>query len=190
MPDLVPAVVPEGTLRGRPQPLLDAGGLHLRPWEPADVDALVTAYADPAIQQWHARSMTPDEAADWIARWACNWQDETAASWAVTSDGVVVGRAGLRGIRLGEGWAEVAYWTTAPARGRGVAGRALDALTRWAFDDVGLHRLELNHATSNLASCAVATRAGYAVEGTRRSQLRHADGWHDMHLHARLADDR
>jgi [ribosomal protein S5]-alanine N-acetyltransferase len=33
----------------------------------------------------------------------------------------------------------------------------------------------------------VAAKAGYKLEGTKRSGLLHADGWHDMHLHARIA---
>jgi hypothetical protein len=33
----------------------------------------------------------------------------------------------------------------------------------------------------------VVVRAGYALEGTKRSAARLADGWHDMHLHTRLA---
>ncbi|MEU1023512.1 GNAT family protein, partial [Streptomyces sp. NPDC005904] len=53
----------------------------------------------------------------------------------------------------------------------------------------GLHRLELTHATANEASCRVALKAGFPAEGTKRSALLHADGWHDMHLHARIAGD-
>jgi len=29
---------------------------------------------------------------------------------------------------------------------------------------------------------------GFALEGTRVRSVLHDDGWHDMHLHARLAD--
>jgi hypothetical protein len=32
--------------------------------------------------------------------------------------------------------------------------------------------------------------AGYRLEGIKRSEALHGDGWHDMHLHARLAADR
>jgi RimJ/RimL family protein N-acetyltransferase len=35
----------------------------------------------------------------------------------------------------------------------------------------------------------VAAKAGFDLEGTLRSAMRHPDGWHDMHLHARLAGD-
>jgi RimJ/RimL family protein N-acetyltransferase len=35
----------------------------------------------------------------------------------------------------------------------------------------------------------VAAKAGFTAEGTLRSALLHADGWHDMHLHARVQGD-
>ena len=120
-----------------------------------------------------------------VAR-AAGWAVETRADWAVTSDGAVAGRAGFRVVDLAEGWAEVAYWVLPAARGRGVAPRAVAVLTDWAFA-LGLHRLELRHATANEASCRVAERSGYPLEGVARSSVLHEDGWHDMHVHARLA---
>lgn len=62
-------------------------------------------------------------------------------------------------------------------------------IQRWHARTIeSLHRLELEHAVDNTASCRVALKAGYAYEGTRRSAALHADGWHDMHLHAHLQD--
>ena len=66
---------------------------------------------------------------------------------------------------------------------RGAASDATRAVSGWAFESIGLHRLELLHSVQNVPSCGVAGRAGFVLEGTRRSSL-HADGWHDMHLHA------
>ena len=186
MPLLVEPHLPAGSINRRPQPTLDLGDLVVRPWSSADVDAVVEAYADTAIQQWHARTMTPAEADRWIARWTSEWSAETGASWAVAAGHVVLGQVGLRLIDLAEGNAHISYWVRPEARGRGHAPRALAALTAWSLGELGLHRLELNHATGNEASCRVATKAGYAVEGTKRSQGLHADGWHDMHMHARL----
>jgi RimJ/RimL family protein N-acetyltransferase len=101
----------------------------------------------------------------------------------------VLGQISLRTLDLAEGLAEISYWVAPAARGRQVAARALEVLSRWAFDVVGLHRIEVQHSTRNPASCRVAERAGYPAEGIKRSQALHVDGWHDMHLHARLADD-
>jgi RimJ/RimL family protein N-acetyltransferase len=74
------------------------------------------------------------------------------------------------------------------ARGRGVASVALAAMCRWAFDDLGLHRLDLVHSEHNPASCAVATRNGFEHEGLMRHFGLHDDGWHDYHRHARIRD--
>ena len=44
------------------------------------------------------------------------------------------------------------------------------------------------HSTRNEASCRVAAGAQFLAEGTKRSACLHLDGWHDMHLHARVND--
>ena len=176
-------------MSGRAQPVLYADELTLRPWRAGDVPDLVAAYADPAIQRWHTRSMTADEAAAWVTSANRGWIRETGANWAVTDGGAVVARMSLRTIDLAEGLAGFGYWVMPAARGRSVAPRALQAVGRWAFDDLGLHRLELEHSTANPSSCRVAAKAGYRLESTKRSQARHADGWHDMHVHVLLDED-
>jgi RimJ/RimL family protein N-acetyltransferase len=172
-----------------PQPEISANGIELRPWRPSDRPAVMAAFADPAIQRWHCRSMTDHEAAEWIDSWPGRWRDETDAAWAVLDAGNVVGQVGLRRVNLAEGLAAVSYWVLPVARGRRVAPRALGALTGWSFRTLGLHRLELSHSTANPASCQVAQHAGFVAEGTKRREARHADGWHDMHLHSRLSTD-
>ncbi|WP_329215748.1 GNAT family N-acetyltransferase [Streptomyces sp. NBC_01485] len=193
MPYTAGSVLPAGTLSGTPQPVLRTGdGLLLRPWRAEDAPAVYAAFQDPAMHQWHVRSADcEEEVAGWIEAWRKGWAGERNAQWAVadTDTGELLGRVALRSIDLGDGVAEVAYWTTKAARGRGVAPRATTALTRWALDEIGFHRLELMHATANEASCRVATKAGFTLEGTRRSAALHQDGWHDMHLHARVQGD-
>ena len=188
MPRLVLPVLPAGSLATLAQPVLPGAGFVLRPWRPEDAPAVAAAYRDPAIQLWHARSLSLDEAAAWIGRWPERWQAENGAGWAVADDRVL-GQISLRTLDLAEGMAEISYWVVPAARGRQVAARALTVLGRWAFDVLGLHRIEVQHSTRNPASCRVAERAGYPAEGTKRSQALHADGWHDMHLHARVAGD-
>ncbi|OAH11231.1 GNAT family N-acetyltransferase [Streptomyces jeddahensis] len=193
MPSLIPDVVAPGTLAGRKQPTLTTdGGLVVRPWADSDAPAVLEAFQDPTMHQWHALTAESEaETAAWIEEWRQAWQGERHAFWAVADadSDQLVGRVALRAIELADGVAYIAYWTMPHARGRGVAPQAVTALTRWAFDEIGLHRLELTHATGNEASCRVATKTGYALEGTKRSAELHADGWHDMHLHARVQGD-
>ncbi|AUG75633.1 acetyltransferase [Kitasatospora sp. MMS16-BH015] len=190
--DAVPIVLPAGRLAAMVQPVLPLTAEHvIRPWRAEDAAALVAAATDPAIRQWN-RLHAPDEASARarIARMQARWQSEEAAIWAIApADGPAIGLIGLGGLDLTEGGAELVYWLLPAARGRGLALTALRTLTRWALADLGLHRLTLCHSTANPASCRVAEKAGYTAEGTLRSALLHADGWHDQHLHAFVQGD-
>lgn len=186
MPYLAAPAVAPGSLAAHDQPVLRGAGLVARPWSAADVDALVVAYSDPDIQQWHARSMDALEASEWVAAQAAHWTAERRVDWAVVDlDDAVVGRASLSTMNLADGVAGAGYWVMPDARGQGVAGAALAMVADWAFT-VGFVRIEVEHSTRNPASCRVATKAGYPVEGVRRASAKHADGWHDMHVHARV----
>ena len=201
MPSLVSPVVAAGALARLDQPVLAGPGLTLRPWRATDASVVAAAYDEPGIRQWHSRSMTVDEALAWIGDWPQRWRREAGAGWAIVdaggdgvNDGVdgvggVLGQISLRSIDLAGGLAEISYWVLPEARGRGLAAAALGVLTEWAFGVLGLHRIEVLHSTRNEASCRVAQRAGYPYEATLRSNVLHADGWHDMHLHARVAGD-
>ncbi len=186
MPKL-PPYLEKGALSNRVQPDLAADGLTLRPWDDRDVGAVIDAFTDPDIELWNRRRIDNEaEAREWIGQWRQRWEADTAACWAVcdAASGKVLGRMALSRIEPYEGVGIIGYWVLPAARGRGVAPVALDAVTSWAFDDLGLKRLELAHSVHNQPSCRVAEKAGYEQEATLKSALRHADGWHDMHLHA------
>jgi ribosomal-protein-alanine N-acetyltransferase len=175
------------TFDGRVQPVLVGGGLYVRPWAAPDAPAVLAAFADPGIQRWHRLRLESErEADDWVTRAVGRWATGKSVSWAVTEGNDVLGQVGLRTVNLFEGQAQLSYWTVPAARGRAVAPRAGALVTEWSFTVAGLHRLELQHSVRNLASCRVADRIGYRLEGTMREQLQHDDGWHDTHLHARL----
>jgi RimJ/RimL family protein N-acetyltransferase len=189
VPELRAPVVPAGTFGSRPQPTIEREGLVIRPWLEDDAPVLVRAYADPEIRRWHVRTMDEAEAREWVLERHARWRAEAGGDWAVLAGQTPAGRVAVHGLDLHEGSGEVGYWVLPEQRGRGLAALALGALCEWLFDAGGLRRLELDHSTANPASCRVALNAGFAVEGVRRAAVLHEDGWHDMHLHARLAGD-
>lgn len=186
-----PPVIEPGSLAASAQPRLSADGLLLRPWEAADAPVFLSAYEDPALRRWHTRRPTSEaQVVEWFDGYRQDWERERGAHWAVTGDGGrVLGRIALRGLDFDDGVAWVGYWVLPAARGAGVATRALAAVSSWALDGIGFHRLELEHSTLNDASCGVARKAGYLLEGTKRRAAVHDDGPHDMHLHARVRGD-
>ncbi|MER8115690.1 GNAT family N-acetyltransferase [Streptomyces sp. NPDC094031] len=188
----IPDVVPAGRMADGGQLVLGlAQGVELRPWSPDDADALLTAARDPAISRWNLFTVADHaDARRRIERMRERWRDETGAVWAIArSGGPAIGLIGLNDIDLAGGAAELVYWLLPGARGAGLAVGATRRLARWSLDELGLHRLRLCHSTANPASCRVAEKAGFAFEGTMRDALLHADGWHDQHLHARVAGD-
>ncbi|MFJ8608082.1 GNAT family N-acetyltransferase [Streptomyces sp. NPDC093675] len=185
-------VIAPGSLGGSPQPVLSAAGdLLLRPWEGSDAPVFLAAYQDVGIRRWHTRRPSSEaQARDWFDAYRQDWKREKGGHWAITRGGrEVLGRIALRGLDFDDGTAGVAYWVLPAARGAGAASHGLLALTAWALDEVGFCRLELDHSTRNHASCRVATKSGYLLEGTKRSAAVHDDGRHDMHLHARIRGD-
>jgi [ribosomal protein S5]-alanine N-acetyltransferase len=188
------------------QPEIDAGDLLLRPWRRGDAAGVVRAWADPGILRWgRYGAVVPglENVEQWVDWNHDQWHFGQRAGFAVcATGGELVGSIVLRGYAGSTGDAgqhgdtgEAGYWIVPEWRGRGAAALGLGALSGWAFSPtdaggLGLRRIELRHSVANPASCRVATKAGYAHEGTLRGSMRYADGeWHNEHLHARLFSD-
>lgn len=162
----------------------------LRRWLPADVGDLADALlgsTDLDRQVPAAALAGPQGRIDVV---------ETMAAWgpadhylAVELDGRVVGTVAACAVEHRHGTAWISYWLAEPARGQGLATRALATMAVVAFDELGLHRLELGHRVDNPASCAVARRAGFLAEGVERGKLRYGDRRFDVETHARLRGD-
>ena len=147
------------------------------------------------------RGMTDPVAARWAAAAPCERRGDALRMLAGSGDGratavgVRVGRrggrrarrrrSGLRGINTTDWFASAAYWVLPELRGRGIAPRALRAATTYGFEVLGLHRVQLQHALANTASCRVAEKAGFALESVQRESVLLAEGFVDEHEHVR-----
>ena len=100
-----------------------------------------------------------------------------------------VGQMHLFEIQWGSRWsASAGYWLDRGATGRGLATWALAMVIDHAFQDVGLHRVEVNVRPENTTSLAVARRLGLPEEGLRRGLI-HVDGaWRDHLTFAMTAE--
>ncbi|HEY6595411.1 MAG TPA: GNAT family N-acetyltransferase, partial [Asanoa sp.] len=169
---------------------LAADGLLLRPFEESDAPEVLRALRDPDVAAWSPADQQPPRLADaqqWVAQRA-NWSSEDHVSFAVVlaDSGVLAGSVSLFKLDRLNSCADIGYWVMPEARGRGIAATSTAAVTRWALSAGRIFRVQLFHAVDNPASCRVATRAGFALEGTLRSSYRYGDGaLHDEHLHSR-----
>ena len=61
--------------------------------------------------------------------------------------------------------AEIGYWLTPAARGRGVGTKAVGLLVDWAFDALELERIEITTTPDNGPARALATTLDFQEEG-------------------------
>jgi len=156
-----------GMLR-HPDPPLSDGVITLRAKGRNDVDTLVAICQDPEISRWTRvpSPYTREDAEGWIAASELDRQVERAIDWLVEdAEGEVVASIAVQDIRADEGIGEIGYWVAAPARGRGIATRAVRLATEWALRDLGLETLELMTHQDNVASQGVARAAGFTETG-------------------------
>ncbi|MEU8183727.1 GNAT family N-acetyltransferase [Micromonospora sp. NPDC049047] len=145
-------------------------GLALRQWRDDDLDALLDAYRDPVLRRWTRLPVTsPAEGRQWLARTRQDWDAGRRYSFAVLQDDAdeprLVANVVLKRVSVHWPMPEVGYWTASWARGRGVAPRAVTALSRWAFEEFPeLERLDLLHQVDNVASCRVAQKSGFVFQ--------------------------
>ncbi|KUL36544.1 GNAT family N-acetyltransferase [Streptomyces regalis] len=183
-----------------PFPDLHGHGLRLRPWDAdseVDVETWFRGRIDPELRRWNTPlkiTTDLDSARESLRDTVRKNAEGTAASYCVTdaATGTPLGHIGVNVINRVMNTARVGYWVLPEARGRRVATHALALTARWALTELGLHRLELDHAVGHDSSCHIAERCGFRHEGTLRGAMWEAerhDAYRDMHLHARLATD-
>jgi ribosomal-protein-alanine N-acetyltransferase len=97
----------------------------------------------------------------------------------ITLGGVIYGA--LRGGHIG-------YWIDKNYAGRGFTTEAVNMVTSFAFDALGLHRIEINIRPENAPSIRVAEKAGYRFEGDRSEFLHIAGGWRDHKSFVKIND--
>jgi RimJ/RimL family protein N-acetyltransferase len=155
-------------------PRLDDGVVALRPPGPADVDAITEACQDPEIPRWTRvpKPYTRDHAVEFVERSVRTWKRGTDAPFVIIDapTGELLGAIGVHRLDGEDDGPEVGYWLKREVRRRGVATLALNLVTEWACQELGV-RLRLQADVRNLASRRVAEKARfrYIGEGTAPS---------------------
>lgn len=145
---------------------LTDGVVRLRDWDSGDAEwYAATAGQDELIQRFTAESssVTPEEVRAAIT----NLAGQPNAVGFLICDAVTGQRCGNIALRHEAGIGHVSYWLAAAARGRGLAARALQLVSRLAFDHLGLDQLRLWTHVDNTASRHVAERAGFQRDPER-----------------------
>ncbi|MEU6273357.1 GNAT family protein [Streptomyces populi] len=144
---------PEFTARAR-----ESRSLH-RPWLfPPDDTAAYAAYAGRLVQD-------PTKAGFLVCE-----RDGGGIAGFININNIVEG-----GFLCGA----LGYGAFAHAAGRGLMTEALGLVVRYAFGEMGLHRLEINAQPGNAGSIALARKCGFRLEGFSPDFIRIDGAWRD-----------
>ena len=131
---------------------------------------------------------TPKQFDAYLAR--CGSPDFYGFLICRADDGAIVGSINVSEIVRGNfRSAYLGYQIAAPFAGRGYMTEALQLALRFAFRELGLHRVEANVQPGNAASIALVRRAGFTLEGFSRRYIKIGGRWRDHERWALLRED-
>src|SRR5258708_25090069 len=177
----------------RPDLPLDLGdGLRLRALVPDDAALRAEATSgETAPSLWGPRPAGPYSLPDARAALAAWAPAAGQFSLGVLDGQQLLGAVGLMPDQPGS--AELAYWTRPEQRGRGIASRAVQAVTLWAQRSLAIPPIRLEIDPRNEPSLRVSQRAGYHFEQRLPQHCRDwatedvsHDSWHDCLIWAHV----
>jgi [ribosomal protein S5]-alanine N-acetyltransferase len=148
----------------------------LTPWEPS----------------WPRDALSRTSFRARIGRYAEDWRADQAYNFFIfTDDETLVGGIGLSNIRRGVSeTASLGYWVGEAFARQRYMTEALPLTLEFAFDRLGLHRVEAACLPTNIPSRSLLARAGFQQEGYAREYLCIEGKWQDHLLFAILRGDR
>ncbi|MFB4348734.1 GNAT family N-acetyltransferase [Microbacterium sp. CR_7] len=145
---------------------------HLAPWEPVRSVDFYTA----TWQERHVEHSVADTDSGRGYRFVL-----------VSDDGEIRGRMNLNNVVRGAfRSADLGYWIDASRLRRGLAGRGVAELIRFAGEELSLHRLQAATLLDNVASQRVLSSAGFTEIGLAPQYLHIAGEWRDHRLFQRI----
>ena len=155
------------------------GDILVRPLELTDEQSLFEAVREsiPEVSLWLGwchEDYSIEETHEFLRSRADKSQGDEWYSFGVfdrNDGGRFLGGVGLNFINRVHQFGNLGYWVRTSAAGKGVASRASRLVARFGFEELGLHRIEILAAVSNIASQRVAEKVGAAREGVLRNRL-------------------
>lgn len=98
-------------------------------------------------------------------------------------DGRYMGMTGLPGVMFMQGNFEVGYQLAEHAWGQGIATLACDFMTKFAFTELGAHKVTADCYLSNVGSYKTMEKCGYNIEGTQKDYYKVETGFDDRVLY-------
>ncbi len=150
--------------------LVDQNRAHLRQWLP-----------------WVDFSRSVEDSKAFIQNSLQQFARNEGFQLGVWYKGELAGGIGYHAIDWADRKVEIGYWLGEAFQGKGLMTKACSTLVTNAFDELGLHKVEIHCATENIRSCAIPKRLGFIQEGILRDAEWLYDHYVDLVVFGMLA---
>jgi RimJ/RimL family protein N-acetyltransferase len=168
--------------------------LLLRPFRLSDSTQLYKAVRESLNElkpwmSWATERYTETTAQEYITVARARWEEHTFYAFAITRADELLGACTLSSLHPVYHLCNLGYWIRTSCRGRGIAGRAAKLVARFAFERLGLIRVEIVIAVNNHASLRVAEKIGAHNEGILLNRMVVGKSIYDAHMFSLLPSD-
>lgn len=166
-------------------------GLVLRSFSLTDSQLLFNAvdenrdFLSPWIN-WVSQYNTIEDATAFIRYCSRAYQEGTGLSLGIWDNDVLVGEMSLTYIDNINDVAHIGYWLIEKAQGKGLMQDVAKKLIEYAFESLGMNRLEIRVGVDNIASIRVAERLGFEEEAVLKKAGKIRDEYFDVKVFSRL----
>ena len=138
---------------------------------------------------WATDGYTEMTAREYITIAQARWDEHTFYAFAITRADEILGACTLSSIHTIYHFCKLGYWVRTSHHGQGIAGRAAKLTTRFAFEQLGLIRVEIVIGVGNHASLRVAEKIGAHDEGILLNRMVVGRSVYDAHMYSLLPSD-
>ena len=169
---------------------IEMGDWQIRSWLKED-EASIVKYANNRAVSINLRDAFPypytsEDARNWIRAAS---REASDIQLAIANEEEAIGGIGLRrGEDVHRRTAEIGYWLGEPFWGMGIATRAVQTMSDYAFSHFDLDRIQAEVFEWNPASARVLEKAGYCLEGRLRRRVTKAGKTIDCFLYAKIRE--
>ena len=101
------------------------------------------------------------------------------------------GLIGFKCTDKGNKKTEIGYWISENLQGKGIVTKSVKRLCDFAFDELGMNRIQIKCAVKNEKSKSIPKRLGFIFEGVERAGELHSGGFYtDLKVYSKLKSDK
>ena len=105
--------------------------------------------------------------------------------FVIEQNGEIVGQLNVANILFGSvSSCVIGYWVAPEVAGKGITPTAVALACDYLFNEVGIHRIEIDIRPENLSSLRVVEKLGFRYEGLKQRYIHINGAWRDHYIFA------